>query len=341
MSMFVVPSDQTDKDKVEKVIIIGGGPAGFTAGLYTARAQLDPILFTGNDIGGQVALTYEIENYPGFPEGLSGTDLAERFQKQAEKFGARVEYDHVLALDLSQHPFTLRTQFEKEYKAESIILAMGATPRKLQVPGEAELTGRGVSYCATCDGFFFKDKEVVVVGGGDSALEEGLFLTRFASKVTIIHRRDQLRASKILQKRAFENDRIEFIWDTVVTSINAGENGAVASVTLKNVKTNEISDFRTDGVFIFIGHIPNSDIVKGQVAMDPDGYVITNRFGHTSVPGVFAAGEIQDHRFKQVSTSVGQGAMAAMETEKFMAELEDKGYEKLREELLEEGFLPA
>jgi thioredoxin reductase (NADPH) len=339
--MFVVPSDQPDKDKVEKVIIIGGGPAGFTAGLYTARAQLNPVLFTGNDIGGQVALTYEIENYPGFPEGLSGTDLAERFQKQAEKFGTRIEYDHVLELDLSQHPFTLRTQFEKEYKAESIILAMGATPRKLQVPGEAELTGRGVSYCATCDGFFFKDKEVVVVGGGDSALEEGLFLTRFASKVTIIHRRDQLRASKILQKRAFENDIIEFIWDTVVTSINAGENGAVASVTLKNVKTGEVSDFRTDGVFIFIGHIPNSDIVKGQVAMDPDGYVITNRFGHTSVPGVFAAGEIQDHRFKQVSTSVGQGAMAAMETEKFVAELEDKGYEKLRQELLEEGFLPA
>jgi thioredoxin reductase (NADPH) len=339
--MFVVPSDQPDKDKVEKVIIIGGGPAGFTAGLYTARAQLNPILFTGNDIGGQVALTYEIENYPGFPEGLSGTDLAERFQKQAEKFGTRVEYDHVLELDLSQHPFTLRTQFEKEYKAESIILAMGATPRKLQVPGEAELTGRGVSYCATCDGFFFKDKEVVVVGGGDSALEEGLFLTRFASKVTIIHRRDELRASKILQKRAFENDKIEFIWDTIVTSINAGENGAVASVTLKNVKSGEVSDFRTDGVFIFIGHIPNSNIVKGQVAMDPDGYVITNRFGHTSVPGVFAAGEIQDHRFKQVSTSVGQGAMAAMEAEKFMAELEDKGYEKLRQELLEEGFLPA
>ncbi len=341
MSMFIVPSDQSDEEKIEKVIIIGGGPAGFTAGLYTARAQLNPILFTGNDIGGQVALTYEIENYPGFPEGLSGTDLAERFQKQAEKFGTRVEYDHVLELNLSQHPFTLRTQFEKEYKAESIILAMGATPRKLQVPGEAELTGRGVSYCATCDGFFFKDKEVVVVGGGDSALEEGLFLTRFASKVTIIHRRDQLRASKILQKRAFENDKIEFIWDTIVTSINAGENGAVASVTLKNVKSNEVSEFRTDGVFIFIGHIPNSDIVKGQVAMDPDGYVITNRFGHTSVPGVFAAGEIQDHRFKQVSTSVGQGAMAAMETEKFMAELEDKGYEKLRQELLEEGFLPA
>jgi thioredoxin reductase (NADPH) len=341
MSMFIVPSDKPDNEKVEKVIIIGGGPAGFTAGLYTARAQLNPVLFTGNDIGGQVALTYEIENYPGFPEGLSGTDLAERFQKQAEKFGTRVEYDHVLELDLSQHPFSLRTQFEKEYKAEAIILAMGATPRKLQVPGEAELTGRGVSYCATCDGFFFKDKEVVVVGGGDSALEEGIFLTRFASKVTIIHRRDQLRASKILQKRAFENDRIEFVWDSVVTSINAGENGAVASVTLKNVKTGEISDFRTDGVFIFIGHIPNSQIVAGQLAMEEDGYVKTNRFGHTSIPGVFAAGEIQDHRFKQVSTSVGQGAMAAMEAEKFLAELEDKGYEAIRAEMLEADMLPA
>jgi thioredoxin reductase (NADPH) len=341
MSMFVVPTDKPDDETVEKVIIIGGGPAGFTAGLYTSRAQLNPLLFTGNDIGGQVALTYEIENYPGFPEGLSGTDLAERFQKQAEKFGTRVEYDHVLELDLSRHPFVLRTQFEKEYRAESIILSMGATPRKLQVPGEAELTGRGVSYCATCDGFFFKDKEVVVVGGGDSALEEGLFLTRFASKVTIIHRRDELRASKILQKRAFENEKIAFVWDSIVTSINAGENGAVASVTLKNVKTEAVSDFPVDGVFIFIGHIPNSQIVQGQVAMDLDGYVITNRFGHTSVPGVFAAGEIQDHRFKQVSTSVGQGAMAAIETEKFMAELEDKGYEALRQELLEEGFLPA
>ncbi len=340
MSMFIVPSDKTDDEKVEKTIIIGGGPAGFTAGIYTARAQLNPVLFTGNDIGGQVALTYEIENYPGFPEGLSGTELAERFQKQAERFGTRVEYDHVSELDLTQHPFTLKTQFGKTYKAESLILAMGATPRKLQVPGEAELTGRGVSYCATCDGFFFKDKEVIVVGGGDSALEEGLFLTRFASKITIVHRRDQLRASKILQKRAFESDKIEFMWDSVVTSINAGDNGAVASVTLKNVKTGAVSDFKTDGVFIFIGHIPNSEIVKGQVAMDADDYVITNRFGHTSVPGVFAAGEIQDHRFKQVATSVGQGTMAAMETEKFIAELEDKGYEALREELLESGILP-
>ena len=341
MSMFFVPSDKLDDEKVEKVIIIGGGPAGFTAGLYTARAQLHPVLFTGNDIGGQVALTYEIENYPGFPEGLSGTELADRFQKQAEKFGTRVEYDHVLELDLSQHPFSLRTQFEKEYKAEAIILAMGATPRKLQVPGEEELTGRGVSYCATCDGFFFRDKEVVVVGGGDSALEEGIFLTRFASKVTIIHRRDQLRASKILQKRAFENDRIEFIWDSIVTRINAGENGAVASVTLKNVKTGEIRDFPTDGVFIFIGHIPNSQIVEGQVAMEEDGYVKTNRFSHTSVPGVFAAGEIQDHRFKQVSTSVGQGAMAAMEAEKFLAELEVKSYDEIRAEMQEADLLPA
>ena len=341
MSMFIVPSDQPEEGKVEKVIIIGGGPAGFTAGLYTARAQLEPLLFTGNDIGGQVALTYEIENYPGFPEGLSGNELAERFQKQAEKFGTRVEYDHVLEVDLSQHPFVIRTQFEKTYRAEALILAMGATPRKLQVPGEAELTGRGVSYCATCDGFFFKDKEVVVVGGGDSALEEGLFLTRFASKVTIIHRRDQLRASKILQKRAFENDKIEFIWDTVVTSINAGENGAVASVTLKNVKTGAENDFPTDGVFIFIGHIPNSQIVEGQLEMEDGGYIKTNCFGHTSVPGVFAAGEIQDHRFKQVSTSVGQGAMAAMETEKFLAELEDKSYEEVKEEILAEGLLPV
>ncbi len=339
--MFIVPSDKPDDEKVEKLIIIGGGPAGFTAGLYASRAQLSPILFTGNDIGGQVALTNEIENYPGFLEGMSGTELAERFQKQAEKFGTRVEYDHVVEVDLKQHPFVVRTQFEKEYRAESLIMAMGATPRKLQVPGEIELTGRGVSYCATCDGFFFRDKEVVVIGGGDSAMEEGIFLTRFASRVTIIHRRDQLRASKILQKRAFENERIDFIWDTIVTSINAGENGAVASVTLKNVKTGEISEFRTDGVFIFIGHTPNSQIVEDQLDLEADGYIKTNRYGHTSVPGVFAAGEIQDNRFRQVSTSVGQGAMAAMEAEKFLAELEDKSYEALKEEILETGLLPA
>lgn len=325
---------------VENVIIIGSGPAGFTAGLYTARAQLNPLLFTGNDIGGQVAITYEIENYPGFPDGLPGPELVEKFQAQAERFGTRVEYDYVTEVDFKQHPFVVRTQTGQEYKAKSVIIATGANARKLEIPGEEELTGRGVSYCATCDGFFFRDKDVVVVGGGDSAMEEGLFLTRFARKVTIIHRRDELRASRILQKRAFENEKVEFIWDTVLTSINAGDNGAVASVTLKNVKTDEIRDFRTDGVFIFIGHKPNSWMFEGQLEMK-DSYVVTNRFMHTSVPGVFAAGEIQDNHFRQVASSVGQGTMAAMEVEKFLAELEDKSYEELKAEMLEKEAVPA
>jgi len=318
---------------IENVIIIGSGPAGFTAGLYTSRAQLNPLLITGNEIGGQVALTNEIENYPGFPDGVAGGELVERFQKQAERFGTRIEYDYVSEVDFWEHPFTVRTQFGSEYKTKSVIISTGATPRKLQIPGEAELTGRGVSYCGTCDGFFFRGKEVVVIGGGDSAIEEGIFLTRFATKVTVIHRRDELRASKILQRRAFENEKMAFIWDSIPLSIDAGENGAVNSVTLKNVKTGEISDFPTDGVFIFIGHAPNGQIFDGQLDM-VDGYVVTDKYMHTSVPGIFAAGEIQDNRFRQVASSVGQGTQAAMEAEKFLLELEDRTYEDVAAELL-------
>ena len=317
---------------IENVIIIGSGPAGFTAGLYTSRAQLNPLLITGNEIGGQVALTHEIENYPGFPDGIPGGELVERFQKQAERFGTRIEYDYVSEVDLSQHPFTIRTQYGKEYKTKSVIASTGATPRKLQIPGETELTGRGVSYCGTCDGFFFRGKEVVVIGGGDSALEEGIFLTRFATKVTVVHRRDELRASKILQKRGFENEKMDFIWDSVPLSINAGENGAVNSVTLENVKTGEVTEFPTEGVFIFIGHVPNGQIFDGQMDME-DGYIVTNKSMHTSIPGVYAAGEIQDNRFRQVASSVGQGTQAAMEAEKFLLELEDRTYEDVAAEM--------
>ncbi|GAB4562545.1 MAG: thioredoxin-disulfide reductase [Anaerolineae bacterium] len=316
-------------EQVENVIIIGSGPAGLTAGLYTARAELNPLLITGNEIGGQVSITNEVENYPGFPEGITGPELVEKMQQQAEKFGCRFEYDYVTRVELRQHPFTVETASGKTYRAKALIIATGATPRRLGVPGEQELTGRGVSYCATCDGFFFRGKEIVVVGGGDSALEEGLFLTRFASKVRIVHRRDQLRASQILQRRAFANDKIEFIWDTVVTSINGKD--AVESVTLKNVKTGETRELKTDGVFIYIGHTPNSDLFRGQLEMDDDGYVIADKRMHTSVPGVFAAGEIQDRVFRQVATSVGQGCAAAMEAEKFIAELEDRAYEGHRE----------
>jgi thioredoxin reductase (NADPH) len=317
---------------VENVIIIGSGPAGFTAGLYTSRAQLNPLLITGNEIGGQVAVTHEIENYPGFPEGIGGGELVERFQKQAERFGTRIEYDYVSEVDFSEHPFIVRTQYGQEYKTKSVIISTGATPRKLQIPGEEELTGRGVSYCGTCDGFFFRDKEVVAIGGGDSALEEGIFLTRFATKVTVVHRRDELRASKILQKRGFENEKMDFIWDSIPLSINVGESGAVGSVTLKNVKTGEVSEFPTDGVFIFIGHVPNSQIFDGQLDME-DGYIVTNKSMHTNIPGVYAAGEIQDSRFRQVASSVGQGTQAAMETEKFLLELEDRTYEDVAAEM--------
>ncbi|MGB2773389.1 MAG: thioredoxin-disulfide reductase [Anaerolineae bacterium] len=312
---------------MENVIIIGSGPSGLTAGLYTARANLNPLLITGNEIGGQVAITYEVENYPGFPESLSGPDLVEKMQKQAEKFGCRIEYDYVDRVDFEQFPFTVHTANEMEYKAKAIIISTGASSRKLDVPGEKELTGRGVSYCATCDGFFFRGREVVVVGGGDSAAEEALFLTRFASKVTLIHRRNSLRASQILQKRIFEHEKINVIWDTVITSINDDNgSGGVTSVSLQNIKTSATSTLPTGGVFIFVGHLPNSSLFEGKVAMDEESYLLTDKLMRTNIAGVFAAGEIQDKRFKQVATSVGQGCAAAMEVEKYLADLEDRAY---------------
>ncbi len=328
--------------KVENVIIIGSGPAGFTAGIYTGRANLEPLLFTGYEIGGQISLTYEVENYPGFPEPISGAELVERFQKQSERFGVRLLFERVDTVDFQRWPFRVISEEGQEYQARAVIVATGASARKLQVPGEAEYTGRGVSYCATCDGFFFTDKRVIVVGGGDSAMEEGIFLTRFAREVYIVHRRDQLRASKRLQERAFRNDKIQFIWNTVVDEI-LGDGQKVTGVRLRNVQTGEVREFPTDGVFIFIGHEPNSAILRGQLALDERGYVLVDRYQRTSVPGVFAAGEIADPRYRQVATSVGQGTMAAMEAEKFLAELEDKAYEEvareIRQELEAEGLL--
>ncbi len=313
---------------IENVIIIGSGPAGLAAGIYTGRANLNPLLITGNDLGGQVAITYEVENYPGFPESITGPELVERMQKQAEKFGTRIEFDYVEEVDLNQQPFVVRTINGEEHRAWALIVSTGATARRLGVPGEKELTGRGVSYCATCDGFFFRGREVVVVGGGDSAVEEAIFLTRFANKVTIIHRRDQLRASHILQQRAFENEKIEFVWNSVVTSINGdGESfGSVTSVTVHDVKTGEEWLLPTQGVFVFIGHYPNSQIFQGKLDMDDEGYILTNRLMATNVSGVFAAGEIQDKRFRQVATSVGQGSAAAMEVEKYLAHLHERAY---------------
>jgi len=298
-----------------KVLILGAGPAGMSAALYAARAELAPVVLTGTALGGQASLTHVIENYPGFPEGVGGLELGELFQKQAERFGARFEFDTATSVDLSKRPFTVKT-YSKEYLADVVILTTGASPNHLQIPGETELTGKGVSYCATCDGWFFKDKKVVVVGGGDSALEEGLFLTRFASEVTIIHRRDQLRAGAILQRRAQENPKVRFIFDTVVTAAEGQK--AVERLRLKNVKSGEESTLDTDGLFIFIGHTPNTQLYQGQVEMTPAGYVVTDMEMRTSVPGVYAAGEVNDPHFRQVITSAGMGAAAAISATRFL-----------------------
>lgn len=303
------------EEEAVKVLILGAGPAGLSAGLYAARAELNPVILTGTFLGGQAALTDTIENYPGFPEGISGMKLAELFQKQAERFGARLDYDVAMKVDCSQHPFRVET-YGKLYLADTLIIATGAAPNLLHVPGESELTGRGVSYCATCDGWFFKEKKVVVVGGGDSALEESLFLTRFASSVTVIHRRDALRGGIILQNRAKKNPKINFIWDTVIKEIR-GEK-AVERLVLKNVKTGEESELETDGVFIFIGHTPNTSLFQGQLILDEHGFIEVNMQMETSVPGVFACGESADPNYRQVVTSAGMGAAAAIQAIKFL-----------------------
>ena len=321
-----------EEDAVHEVIVIGSGPAGWTAGLYAARANLNPLLITGDDYGGQVSITYEVENYPGFPEGLSGPDLVEKFKAQAERFGCTVSYDHVTEIVVDEHPFTVHTAQNKEYRTKSLVLCTGARPRFLQVPGEQEYTGKGVSYCATCDGFFFRGKELVVVGGGDSALEEGLFLTKFATNVKIIHRRDELRGSKILQNRTMNNDKIEFVWNTVVTSIKGNEKGVVAGVTTRDTLNGEQGEMETDGVFVYIGHLPNNDLYHGKLDLDEDGHLIADPMTRTNIPGVFAAGEIADKVFKQVATSVGQGCAAAMQAEKFLASLESEGLPDLNED---------
>jgi thioredoxin reductase (NADPH) len=302
-------------EKHVKVLVLGSGPAGLSAALYAARADLEPVVLTGMQLGGQAALTYTIENYPGFPEGVGGAQLGELFQKQAEHFGAKVEYDTASSVDLSQRPFKVTTD-GGEYKADSLIISTGADPNKLKVPGEQELTGRGVSYCATCDGWFFKDKKVVVVGGGDSALEEALFITRYASSVTIVHRREELRASPLLQKRAKEHPKVKFIWNTVVTEVVGADK--LESLKLKNVKTGEESVFETDGLFIFIGHTPNTQMFQGQLEMSDLGYIKVNDKMETSVNGVYAAGEAADPHFRQVITSAGMGAAAAIQATHFL-----------------------
>lgn len=307
----------------ERVVIIGSGPAGLSAAIYTGRALLKPVVITGTQLGGQISLTSEVENYPGLYNPAAtptGPDMVALMQQQAEHFGARLVYDEVTEVDFRNGPpFTVKT-YGETYSADAVIVTAGASPKHLDVPGETEFVGRGVSYCGTCDGFFFRGKDVAVVGGGDSAMEESIFLTKFADKVTIVHRRDELRAGPTLQKRAFANEKINFVWDSVIEEIEG--NGVVQGVKLRNVKTGQEEEMSVDGVFIFIGHYPNSKFLVGQVAMDEHGYVITDEFMRTSVTGIYAAGEIQDPHYRQIATSVGQGVAAAMQLERWLAEQE-------------------
>jgi thioredoxin reductase (NADPH) len=307
----------TDEKKIEKLIIIGAGPAGSSAALYGARAELSPLVITGIQPGGQASLTNVIENYPGFPEGIGGADLGNLFQKQAERFGARYEFDTIVSVDFNQRPFVVKT-YSSTYYAESVIIATGASSVLLNVPGESQLVGSGVSYCATCDGWFFKEKKVAVVGGGDSALEEALFLTRYVSEILLIHRRDEFRAGALLQKRVHENPKIKLVLNSVVKSINGTEK--VNSVTIENVKTGQQEQLTVDGIFIFIGHKPNNDLYTGQLAIDEKGFIVVDKKMQTSIPGVYAAGEAADSEFKQVITSAGMGAAAAIEASRFLAD---------------------
>jgi thioredoxin reductase (NADPH) len=304
--------------KQEQIVIIGSGPAGLTAALYTARAQLEPLVISGSQLGGQISITSEVENYPGFPQGTTGPELVELMRAQAEAFGARLLIDEVTEVDFrSGPPFTVKSHSET-YQAKAVIVTVGASPIRLGVPGEEEFIGRGVSFCATCDGFFFRDKDVVVVGGGDSAMEEGIFLTRFANQVQVVHRRDQLRAGEALKRRAITNEKIEFVWDSVVEEIVG--NGKVEAIRVRNLKTGDRQQMPTDGVFIFIGHYPNSSLFEGQLKMDDKGYLIVDDRFMTNVPGVFAAGEIMDPVYRQIATSVGQGCSAAMMAERWLRE---------------------
>jgi thioredoxin reductase (NADPH) len=304
-----------------KVLIVGSGPAGYTAAIYASRAMLEPILLQGIQPGGQLTITTDVENYPGFADVIQGPWLMEQMQAQAEHVGTRVVTDIVVKAELAQRPFRLVCDSGDIYLADALIIATGAQARWLDLPSEQKFRGYGVSACATCDGFFYRNKEVIVVGGGNTAVEEALFLTNFASKVTVVHRRDQFRAEKILQERLFKNPKIEVLWDSVLEDVSGSEEPLkVTKVKLKNVKTGAVTERAIDGVFIAIGHQPASELFVGQVQMKPSGYIVTA--GHsaaTSVPGVFAAGDVTDDIYRQAVTAAGQGCMAALEAEKFLA----------------------
>ena len=307
------------------VVILGAGPAGLTAAIYAARANLAPVVVTGALFGGQLALTTEVENFPGFPDGVLGPELMELMKRQAERFGAEVRIGEATEVALTHNP--LRMTLDGELlETKSLIIATGASARLLGVPGESEFFGKGVSTCATCDGFFYRGKHVVVVGGGDSAVEEGTFLTRYASKVYLVHRRDRLRASQILQDRAMKNDKIAFIWDTVLEAVIGDEDTGVTATRLRNLKTGAEEELPVDGVFIAIGHVPNTKLFEGQLKLDEQGYIVTDSRMHTNIKGVFACGDCQDYIYRQAITAAGTGCMAAMEAEKFLAEVEERAY---------------
>ncbi len=302
------------------VVIIGSGPAGLTAALYAARANLEPLVVRGLQPGGLIATTSEVENYPGFVDGIGGYELAENIEKQAARFGAQYKDALITKVDASQRPFVLTTDNGETMTADTLIVSTGASPRHLGVPGEEELANRGVSYCATCDGFFFRNKKVVIVGGGNSALDEGLFLTRFVDELIVVHRRDSLRADPVLQERALSNPKVRFIWDSTVDAIIGDEK--VTSVKVRNLKSGEIHDLAVDGVFPYIGHIPNSGLFTGILELDENGYIVTDGRTRTKVPGIFAAGDVVDHIYRQAITAAGEGCQAAMEATWFLAEQE-------------------
>jgi len=315
-------SKNTELKDRYKVVIMGSGPAGLTAALYSARADLEPVVFEGLEAGGQLTLTTDVENFPGFPNGVLGPELMDSMKQQAERFGAHCLFGEITKVNFSKRPFVI-TSNEKEILADTFIISSGASAKMLGLDSERELLGYGVSTCATCDGFFYKDKEIVVIGGGDTAMEEAIFLTKFGSKVTLVHRRDELRASKIMQDRAFANEKIDFVWDTEVEEVLGSKETGVNAVKVKNVKTGEISEISCEGFFVAIGHTPNTSLFKGQLDMDENGYLITiNGSTQTNIPGVFAAGDVQDHQYRQAITAAGTGCMAAIDAERFLNENE-------------------